>query len=51
LKDELPDRAAREAFEDVVSLTNGFGWHWSFYVFRENERDAMDYEPGTGKLP
>lgn len=32
---------------DVVSLLNEFGWHWSFYSFREDVWQAMDYELGT----
>ena len=36
---------------DVIKSANGFGWHWAFYAFREDEWDGLDYELGPGKLP
>ncbi len=36
---------------DVIKSANGFGWHWAFYAFREDEWDGLDYELGPGKRP
>jgi hypothetical protein len=36
---------------DLIEIFNKNGWHWSFYSYREDVWDGMDYELGTGKLP
>jgi endoglucanase len=42
---------APQYLADVISLLNGYRWHWAFYAYREDAWDGMDYELGTGKLP
>ncbi len=36
---------------DLIEIFNGYQWHWSFYSYREDVWDNMDYELGTGNLP
>lgn len=36
---------------DLIEIFNENGWHWSFYSFREDVWDNMDYELGTGNPP
>ena len=35
-----------EYLRDLGALFNHEGWHWSFYGYREDEWDGMDYEMG-----
>jgi hypothetical protein len=42
---------AQRYLADLIDVINGFGWHWMFYAFREDEWDGLDYEVGTGRLP
>ncbi|MEL6653950.1 MAG: cellulase family glycosylhydrolase, partial [Bacteroidota bacterium] len=34
---------------DLISIFNENEWHWSFYAYREDTWEAMDYELGTEK--
>lgn len=36
---------------DLISIFNENNWHWSFYSYREDVWDSMDYELGTNKIP
>lgn len=36
---------------DLISVFNKNNWHWSFYSYREDVWDSMDYELGTKKVP
>lgn len=36
--------------KDLISIFNNNNWHWSFYAFREDVWEAMDYELGTEKV-
>ena len=36
--------------QDLVSIFNKEHWHWSFYAYREDVWEAMDYELGTEKV-
>ncbi len=36
-------------FRDLIGLLNKEGWHWSFYAFREDSWESMDYELGVEK--
>ncbi|MEO0347766.1 MAG: cellulase family glycosylhydrolase [Pseudomonadota bacterium] len=36
---------------DLISIFNKYGWHHSFYAFREDTWHGMDYEIGSKKLP
>jgi hypothetical protein len=36
---------------DLIEIFNENHWHWSFYAFREDVWDNMDYELGTGNVP
>jgi len=36
--------------KDLISIFNQHQWHWSFYAFREDVWEAMDYELGTEKV-
>lgn len=38
-------------FSDLIDIFNKNQWHWSFYSYREDVWDSMDYELGTGDLP
>ena len=49
--DAIGARRAPRSISHVISAANGFGWHWAFYAYREDEWDGMDYELGTAKLP
>lgn len=40
---------ADQYVSDLISIFNEYGWHWSFYAFREDTWDGMDYELGTEK--
>jgi hypothetical protein len=35
---------------DLVAIFNAHNWHWSFYAFREDTWEGMDYELGTKKV-
>ncbi|KAF0238608.1 MAG: hypothetical protein FD181_820 [Prolixibacteraceae bacterium] len=35
---------------DLIEIFNENGWHWSFYSYREDVWDSMDYELGVGNL-
>ena len=35
---------------DLISIFNKYQWHWSFYAYREDVWQAMDYELGTEKV-
>lgn len=35
---------------DLIEIFNEHKWHWSFYSYREDVWDNMDYELGTGKV-
>ncbi|MEL6254522.1 MAG: cellulase family glycosylhydrolase [Bacteroidota bacterium] len=35
---------------DLISIFNDNNWHWSFYAYREDVWEAMDYELGTQKV-
>lgn len=37
--------------EDLIRIFNENHWHWSYYSFREDVWQAMDYEFGSAKLP
>jgi endoglucanase len=41
---------AKEWLADVVDIARKEQWHWSFYSFREDTWDAMDYELGDKPL-
>lgn len=36
--------------KDLISIFNQHKWHWSFYAFREDVWEAMDYELGSEKV-
>lgn len=36
--------------QDLILIFNEKKWHWSFYAYREDVWEAMDYELGTGKV-
>ncbi|MEM7657465.1 MAG: cellulase family glycosylhydrolase [Bacteroidota bacterium] len=36
---------------DLIQVFNEDEWHWSFYSYREDTWEAMDYELGTGRVP
>lgn len=36
---------------DLIEIFNENKWHWSFYSYREDVWENMDYELGTGVLP
>lgn len=36
--------------KDLISIFNENNWHWSFYTFREDVWEAMDYELGRQKV-
>jgi len=36
-------------FSDLINRFNSEDWHWSFYAFREDIWESMDYELGTQK--
>jgi len=36
-------------FSDLIKAFNTAGWHWSFYAYREDVWEAMDYELGQKK--
>ena len=38
-------------FKDLIRIFNKEDWHFSFYAFREDTWDGMDYELGAKKLP
>lgn len=40
---------ARQYLSDLIEAFNKAGWHWSFYSFREDNWDGMDYELGAGE--
>jgi len=40
-----------EYFRDLISIFQEEGWHFSFYAFREDTWDGMDYELGEEILP
>ena len=37
-------------FADLITIFNREGWHWSYYSFREDTWDGMDYELGDKPL-
>ncbi|WP_237276085.1 glycoside hydrolase family 5 protein [Tenacibaculum ovolyticum] len=41
---------AEEYLQDLISIFNKNKWHWSFYAYREDVWEAMDYELGVGKV-
>ncbi|WP_370408817.1 glycoside hydrolase family 5 protein [Tenacibaculum dicentrarchi] len=41
---------AEEYLSDLISIFNKNKWHWSFYSYREDVWEAMDYELGTGNV-
>mgnify|MGYP001189011861 CR=1 FL=1 len=43
-------KGADQYMTDLISIFNEYGWHWSFYAFREDTWDGMDYEFGSEKL-
>jgi len=36
--------------KDLISIFNEKEWHWSFYSYREDTWEGMDYELGTQKV-
>jgi hypothetical protein len=40
---------ADQYMADLISIFDEQGWHWSFYAFREDTWDGMDYEMGSKK--
>lgn len=36
--------------QDLISIFNEENWHWSFYAYREDVWEAMDYELGRQKV-
>ncbi|WP_375163041.1 glycoside hydrolase family 5 protein [Paenibacillus sp. SC116] len=40
---------ADQYLADLISIFDEYGWHWSFYAFREDTWEGMDYELGTDK--
>ncbi|SDS17763.1 Cellulase (glycosyl hydrolase family 5) [Paenibacillaceae bacterium GAS479] len=40
-------KGADQYMNDLISIFNEKGWHWSFYAYREDTWDGMDYEMGT----
>lgn len=36
--------------QDLISIFNEHNWHWSFYAYREDVWEAMDYELGKEKV-
>lgn len=43
-------QGAANYLSDLIEIFNEHGWHWSFYSFREDVWDDMDYELGTEKV-
>jgi len=41
---------AQEYIKDLVTIFNQHNWHWSFYAYREDVWEAMDYELGKNKV-
>lgn len=41
---------AEKYLSDLIEIFNENQWHWSFYSFREDVWDNMDYELGTGNV-
>ena len=41
---------AKEYLEDLIFIFNTNSWHWSYYSFREDTWDGMDYELGSKPL-
>lgn len=41
---------AENYLKDLISIFNENNWHWSFYSYREDTWEAMDYELGTEKV-
>lgn len=41
-------KGVEKYFSDLIGIFNENQWHWSFYSFREDVWDSMDYELGTG---
>lgn len=42
------NRGAAQYLQDLTEVFDGYGWHWAFYSFREDDWHGMDYEIGTG---
>jgi hypothetical protein len=40
---------AEKYLRDLIDIFNSEQWHWSFYGYREDEWDSMDYELGTDR--
>jgi len=41
-------KGVEKYLSDLIEIFNENGWHWSFYSYREDVWDNMDYELGTG---
>lgn len=39
-----------EYLQDLISIFNEYQWHWSFYAYREDTWEGMDYELGTARV-
>jgi len=44
------NKGIEKYFEDVLTVLEGKGFHWSFYCFRPDGWDGYDYELGTDRL-
>ncbi|MCY4161488.1 MAG: cellulase family glycosylhydrolase [Flavobacteriaceae bacterium] len=42
-------KGAKEYLNDLIDIFNQESWHWSFYAYREDVWESMDYELGTQK--
>jgi hypothetical protein len=42
---------AEKYLGDLIEIFNEHQWHWSFYSFREDVWESMDYELGNQKVP
>ena len=43
-------KGAENYLSDLISIFNENHWHWSFYTFRPDDWDAMDYELGKKEV-
>jgi len=47
----LPERAVKTLITDGSVFGEQANWHWTYYMFREREWSAMDYELGPTLRP
>ena len=44
-------KGVEKYLSDLIEIFNENQWHWSFYSYREDVWENMDYELGTGVIP